>query len=450
MRRYALSENSRGHRRIKGMHEQAGNKSYLGLRACPARRDELSGMKPLFLSVICFFLIAIISASLAHAFYEWQEEESHLELRGLVRAFGAVFKNPEEQFFYEKEWEKGLGAFARLIMLAQAGENLGFEFNAYQTYLSSSLVSGLGTTGVAFDVERSGALEWNLINGKYVHLAIDRLSARWSRDRVDITLGRQPVNLATTYYFTPNDFFAPFAAQSFYRVYKPGVDAARAEVRLGDLSQLSLVSVLGYQSGDQDSDTGWSDSPEGYRTSAVARASTVAGDFEWAVIGGTVRESDIIGGSFQGELFGWLGLRAEGHRSESETAAGPRATEAVVGFEHKWESSLNIRLEQFYHGSGANSVSKYSPGTAYLARNYTALGVGYEFTPLWIGEFLTLFNWIDHSALLTANAVYSLSDERELSLIAGVPIGKKPDGPIIRSEFGLYPWSLNIEVRSYF
>ncbi len=445
MRRYALKVNRGKHRRKKEILDQADSTSFLSLLR------ERSGTKAYFLPVICFILIAIISSSPAHAFFEWQEEDNRLELRGLVRAFGAVFKNPEDTPYYDKNTEKGLGAFARLIMLAQAGEGLAFEFNAYQTYLSSSLVAGLGTTGVAFDVERSAALEWNLKDGKYAHLAIDRLSARWSHDRVDITLGRQPVNLATTYYFTPNDFFAPFAAQSFYRVYKPGVDAARAEVRLGDLSQMSLVSVLGYQQ-DLNSDTGWSDSHEGHRTSAVGRVSTVAGDFEWALIGGTVRESDIIGGSFQGELFDWLGLRAEGHRSEAETLGGPRATEAVVGFEHRWESSLNLRLEQFYHGSGADSVSEYSltPGTAYLARNYTALGAGYEFTPLWIGEFLTLFNWTDHSALMTANAVYSLSDERELSLIAGVPIGKKPDGPIIRSEFGLYPWSLNIEIRSYF
>ena len=96
------------------------------------------------------------------------------------------------------------------------------------------------------DVERSSALEWSLSESNYIHTAIDRLNIHWIKDRVDIIAGRQPINLATTFYFTPNDFFAPFAAQTFYRVYKPGVDALRTEVRLGELSQLSLICALGY------------------------------------------------------------------------------------------------------------------------------------------------------------------------------------------------------------
>jgi len=448
MRICTLSVNRRGHRGEKEIFDQADNKSFLSLLR------ELRGTKTFFLFAIRSFLIVIISSSSAHAFYQWQGEKSDLELRGLIRLFGAVSINPEDTYFYDERSEVGAGEIARLIMQAHTGEKLGFELNIFQAYIPEALLSQ-GNLASFLDVERSSALSWNLKDGAYAPLAIDRLNARITYNRLDFILGRQPINLATTYYFTPNDFFAPFAAQSFYRLYKPGVDAARAEVRLGDLSQLSLVSVLGYNR-DPTSDTGWSDSPEGSRTSYVARASTVLGDFEWAVVGGTVREEDIIGGSFQGELFGWLGLRAEGHRSEADTAEGDRATEAVVGFEHKWENSLNLRLEQFYHGSGADAVSGYAAlltpprDTAYLGRNYTAFGVGYEFTPLLNGEFLTLFNWTDYSTLLTGNAVYSLSDESEISFIVSIPVGKKPEGQDINSEFGLYPYSLNIEVRAYF
>ena len=130
-------------------------------------------------------------------------------------------------------------------MQAHTGEKLGFELNIFQAYIPEALLSQ-GNLASFLDVERSSALSWNLKDGAYAPLAIDRLNARITYNRLDFILGRQPINLATTYYFTPNDFFAPFAAQSFYRLYKPGVDAARAEVRLGDLSQLSLVSVLGY------------------------------------------------------------------------------------------------------------------------------------------------------------------------------------------------------------
>jgi hypothetical protein len=46
------------------------------------------------------------------------------------------------------------------------------------------------------------------------------------------------------YYFTPNDFFASYAAQTFYRSYKPGVDAARLDWQWSELSQISLMTVV--------------------------------------------------------------------------------------------------------------------------------------------------------------------------------------------------------------
>jgi hypothetical protein len=119
-------------------------------------------------------------------------------------------------------------------------------------------------------------------------------------------------------------------------------------------------------------------------------------------------------------------------------------------------------MEQFYHGKGADSVPYDITSTAeqdnsiYLGRNYIAFGIGYEFTPLLNSEMLAIANLIDHSHLLSLNAIYSLSDEAELAVNLGVPIGKKPEKMNgtpeyeIKSEFGSYPYSINIEVRCYF
>jgi hypothetical protein len=418
------------------------------------KRDDITRAT---LVIVCsvFLLLAKLSVP-ALAFYEWQSDNGSLDLRGLVRGFATAFKNPEDDFFYEDKSGAGAAAIARLIMQAQSGQHLSFEVNAYQTYIPASLLTSQGNLGTPLDVERSAVLECSFSDDEYVHLALDRLNVRWSHNRLDLIVGRQPINLATTFYFTPNDFFAPFTAQAFYRVYKPGIDALRAEMRLGDLSQLSLISVLGYEQ-NASSDTGWSDAPDGDRTSYVGRVTTVFRDFEWALLGGIVREVDIIGGSLQGELFQWLGIRAEGHFADPDDSQRDSYSELSFGIEHRWENSLNLRLEQFYHGSGAGSVSDYSTtATAaqgrglYLGRNYTALGVGYEFTPLLSAEMLAIANLIDHSYLLSFNAVYSLSDEAELAVNLGAPIGKKPEGTAIKSEFGFYPYSFNIEVRFYF
>ena len=400
-------------------------------------------------------LLAMLSVP-ASAFYEQSFDSGFIDLRGIVRGFGIAYENPEDNFFYENKSASGVAAIARLLLQCQAGQHLGFEFNAYQTHIPSSLASYQGSMGTPLDVERSAALEWSFSDNKYTHLAIDRLNVRWAYNRLDFIVGRQPINMATTFYFTPNDFFAPFSAQAFYRVYKPGVDALRAEIRLGDLSQLSLINVFGYKY-DPDSDTGWSNDPDSDRASYVGRISTVFHDFEWALIGGVVREANVICGSLQGEMFKWLGVRAEGHIANPDDSQKDSYSEVSIGVEHRWENSLDLRLEQFYHGSGSGSVSGYGTKnaavqgeSAYIGRNYTAIGVGYEFTPLVKAEMLAITNLTDHSYLLSFNAIYSLSNEAELAINLDMPIGKKPEGTEIKSEFGLYPYSVNIEVRYYF
>lgn len=420
--------------------------------------------------LILLFSIGLLFLSLSspvEAFYEWQDESGSFELRGMARGFAMAYEYPENDFFYEKKSVSGGAALARLLMQGRAGQHLGFELNVYQTYIPTSLSSSQGGFGTPLDVERSSFLEWSFSDIEYVHLAIDRLNLFWTHDPLDIIVGRQPVNLATTFYFTPNDFFAPFAAQAFYRVYKPGVDTVRAEVRLGDFSQLSLISVLGYEP-DPDSDTGWSEGIHSDRNSYVGRISTVIHDFEWSIIGGTVREKNVIGGSIQGEMFQWLGIRAEGHFADPDDSQKDSVMELSVGVEHRWENSLDLRLEQFYHGCGVDAVSDYrdaliaSDGeSVYLGRNYTALGAGYEFTPLLNAQILAITNLMDHSHLLSFNAVYSLADEAELAFNLGIPMGKEPKVtesesdqkviiPEIESEFGLYPYSANMEVRCYF
>ncbi len=407
---------------------------------------------------LSLFTVILMAFSLpAAAFYEMRGGEGYVELRGMIRGIGYGRIYPDNDIFFKDLSECDLGGIMRLIMLGRLGDILTMELNAYQTYFAEDIVVGSLTMGVPLDVERSSALEWSFSDRRYVHVALDRLNLRWSKDRLDLILGRQPINLATTFYFSPNDFFAPFAAQAFYRVYKPGVDAIRAEVRLGDLSQLSLIGVLGYDR-DPDSDTGWSKGHAAGRSSYIGRISTVFNNLECSLIAGTVSDRDVLGGSLQGDLFRWLGIRAEGNIGYPDDAGDAHHTEISVGLEHRWENSLDVRLEYFYHGSGLGEDYQYMAlgagpkveSLTYLGRNYTALGAGYEFGPLLNGQMALITNLDDGSSICSFNVAYSLSNESELALNLGIPLGDEPEGYRIRSEFGLSPWSINAEVRYYF
>ena len=390
----------------------------------------------------------------AQAFYAWRGESGYLDARGLLRGFASAYRYPDAGAIYPEQSVHGLAGVARLMSLGGLGERLGFEFNAYQSYIPSDLLLGSLASGAALDSERSGALEWSYSDDDYAHLAIDRLNARWSAQRLDVRIGRQPVNLATTFYFTPNDFFAPFAAQAFFRVYKPGVDAARADYRLNNLSTVSLIGVLGYEP-QATAETGWSGRPDADRGSLLGRVAGVVRDVELALLAGRVRRSDILGASLQGEWFGWLGVRAEGHLAAPRNDGENAYSELSVGLEHRWANSLELRLEYFHHGSGADEEDDYKlalrrDAGAYLARRYLALGAGHEFTPLLRGEALVISNLVDDSRLLSLYAVYSLADEAELALNVALPFGDEPQGFTVESEFGLFPRAGTLELRVYF
>ncbi len=124
--------------------------------------------------------------------------------------------------------------------------------------------------------------------------------------------------------------------------------------------------------------------------------------------------------------------------------------------EHRWENSVEARLELFYNGCGTGKVSNYLAvtsskcGGGYPADSYGAVGLNYELTPLLLGQALFISNLVDQSRLASLNAAYSLTDESELVFNINLPVGKKPVGSAVKSEFGAYPVSVNLEMRVYF
>lgn len=402
-------------------------------------------MKWLYFISVLFILLQTQPAA---SFFTWQGEQAKGDARLLLRGFAIASQKPSNPSSYQKRDDEALGGLARVIVETSYQHNWSFEFNAYQTYIDESLVSA-SNLGTVKDVERSAALERSLSNDKYAYLAVDRLSARWSAGLTDIRVGRQPINLGAMFFFSPNDFFAPFEAQAFYRVYKPGVDAVRAEMSLGELDTFSLISVLGYEQQDG-TDSGWSDSPDSSRNSYLAHYITNKRGFEWGFIVGNVRRTRIVGGSISGELFDWLGIRGEGHRQRQLDSNQYGQSKFTIGFDHRWQNSLMLQLELFYHGPGATEVAQYDLNLAYPARRYQALGLSYEFTPLLSGELSVLRNQVDGSRLYTLYTIYSLSNESELEMSLSIPDGQQPDGDTTHSEFGNYSRVFNIEVRAYF
>ena len=406
--------------------------------------------------LFCQFLVLVTLCSApitSYAFYQWQDEGTEIELRGFARGIGLAANNPNDDVLFEDDEIIGGGVFGRL-MLDIEWSKLSAEMHVVQSVLGDELRTGGSRFASLIDVERSDGLHWRYGNGK-ADLVIDRLNVQYESHNFSLKLGRQPINLATTFYFTPNDFFAPFAAQAFFRTYKPGVDAARLDWQWSDYSQLSLITVMDYES-DLGQPTRWRTSPDWSETAYLARASTLTDNFEFGLVAASVSGDDVMGFDFQGEIFDWFGLRGEGHLRFADEAKLDRDAQFSLAIDKRWQNTLTLRLEHFYQRSGANDSDDYQINPIagnnqfYLARNYTALGASYEFTPLWFGDAVYLFNHQDASKLLALYSTYSLSDESELSVGINIPIGKQPEFGQLKTEFGSFPHSLTMEYRIYF
>jgi len=379
-------------------------------------------------------------------------------LRASIRALAVMTENPDAPQLFKSKNDTVAGGMARLEFSGAWGGWLSVDFNSYALGAYNSAGSQESSFVKLQSADRSGAPEIGLFESidSKGEMALDWANLTVTYGEADLTIGRQPVNLASTLYFTPNDFFAPFAADVFYRVYKAGVDAVRLEAGLGALTQLTLLTVAGYGH-DQDNISGYKTSLDRERTSYLCRISAVAFDYELVVLGGKVRRMMVYGGSFQGTFFDWLGVRAEGHLAKRMDNNKEAKLEWTLELERRFPSSLDLRLAVYHHGAGVEYVDEYtkyllSEGleSPYMARWYAGAGATYEFSPLWTGTALALMNLVDGSSIISLNAVYSLSDEGEMFIGLSIPAGDAPYGFILKSEMGARPRAASVEARYYF
>lgn len=423
-----------------------------------------------------FFAAAAVAALAsfpltASAFFEWSEGEQALELLGNLRVNQVAGYEADLAGLNEDRGLDVTNAVLRGIAFVTLADRWTLEVHGTQTLqgglpdLALATLVGTADGFTASDFNRWAGLSWRWYDRgpTLAELAVDRLNVAFAAGQVEVKVGRQPVNFATTYYFTPNDFLQPFAAQTFFRVYKAGVDAARIDIGVGDVTQITLVGALGYER--EASEPTLSDAITWDESAVILRASTSFDSVEFALLGGKAPRQYFAGGAVQGELFEWLGVRLEAHYAYG-VFDGPRRHRARVaaGVEHRFESSLHVKLEYFYNGGGTTNTEEYLDvfqdpllpiGAPYLGRHYLAAGVGYELHPLVTGEAFGLFNLTDGSGQGAAYVTYSMLDDVDLAAVISVPFGASPrlQGPFairLPSEFGSYPIAGSVEVRLFF
>ena len=267
----------------------------------------------------------------------------------------------------------------------------------------------------------------------YAQLRIDRLNLAYSSEHAVVRLGRQVLTWGGGLVFHPMDLFNPFPPNALDTEYKPGSD-----MLYGQWLFDSGADVQGVVAPRRDPLTGDVESDQG---AAGLKWHGFAGQtqqYSYELMAARNYKSDILGMGLTGALGGatWTTELVPTRLPD----AGLR-TSWLANMQYAWSCfgrNCNGYAEYFHNGFGTGSsgvaldslpaplTERIARGELFtLARDYLALGVTLEWTPLLDIKPLLITNLDDNSTLLLVQAVHSLSDNVNLTLAAQSGIGPR-------------------------
>jgi hypothetical protein len=343
-------------------------------------------------------------------------------------------------------------AIGRLKLDGTIADTIGVETHGVFSLLSPS--GSLAGSIASGTTRRFFRLQHTFESGEDASMTLeaDRLNVRWEPGPLRLVAGRQAITWGVNYFWPVLDRFAPFPPERIDREYKPGVDALRATVALGTLSQIEVVgAVLG---------------------SSVARDGSLAalarlnlGPADVGLVLGRFHEDTVAGGFVTANVLG-TGLRAEvaftdsGDAADAELGRG-EFWQAGVGLDRQLTATVSLTAELFWNGFGTRHPAEYLTFASTdrvrrgevnaLGQYYLGGALTWQAHPLLSLVGTTLVNLGDGSALFLPHGEWSLSDSVSLVFggIFGAGADARADGRP-RSEYGEAPATIYGAVKVYF
>ncbi|MGD8394772.1 MAG: hypothetical protein PVF43_04780 [Candidatus Eiseniibacteriota bacterium] len=303
---------------------------------------------------------------------------------------------------------------------------------------------------------------------------LDRLSGTLHLDRLDLVVGRQAIAWGSSKVIQPTDIVAPFFPNEIDTEDRAGVDAVRARIPLGALSELDLGYVAG-------------DALEWDASAAFARTRLYVHSTDLTLLAMAFRRNVLLGVDAT-RAVGGAGVWIEAAQvlvdaDQASAAAGLLGVDdddylrVTAGADYNLASGLYGFAEYHWNGAGATDPADYlgrllttavRDGAVYqLGRHYVVPGTLWQVSALNTLSAQALFNLTDGSVLVVPQLEHSAGENLYLSVGAFVGFGTAPgtmpvpgslgsvfgDGasvPRFRSEYGAYPDSYYAFVRYYF
>lgn len=360
------------------------------------------------------------------------------------------------QFFYLGDLPGGrnhseFGA-GRVKVESIWSDELKFEVHGVLQMISPAENGGTsiatGTTRRYFDLE----YEFTIGDDVAGVLELDRLNVQWDRPSFRLVVGRQTMTWGVNYFWPVLDLFAPFAPERIDREYKPGIDAIRLTVPVGDFSEVEVVTA---GQGKR--------FPEDFSLASLGRFNRGSSDIGY--MGGRFHTDTVLGGFLTSEASG-TGLRAEAAFTKSGDERDAEIDResflrASGGIDRQLTAYLSLTFETHFNGFGATSPEDYRRiaeadrvrrgEVTSLGRYYTGVSLGWQTHPLVRLSGALLTNWGDSSTLLQTAAEWSATENIVLQVggIYGFGAGLDEEGEL-QSEYGFVPPTLWWAFKIYF
>ncbi len=281
-------------------------------------------------------------------------------------------------------------------------------------------------------------LQWTI--GEETHAVwqhrFDRLHVDWSpTGALQLTAGRQAVSWGTTLFLTPVDPFIPFTPADPFREFRAGVDAVRARIYPGPLSEIDLVVRP-------------TRTAAGEELTALARGLTTWKNWELSGWGGTLYGDPAAAFGAAGSVGTWA-VRGEAVVRKQDAGTAFRGTVGVDHLSRLNGRDLYLIAEYQRDGLGAANVDQY-PAVLQsdtfrrgehqvVGQDETVVQASYQLHPLWNFSGLWIWNLNDRSSLLSPSFVYSAGNNASLTGGVFFGIGSDEITPtrLLPSEYGL-------------
>jgi hypothetical protein len=296
-------------------------------------------------SILLFTLIALTLAAKG-------QDTARLSFSGYVSLLGSTKKSMSDSLFRPTGEEKHMDALLhnRLNFFWYPASNFTFSVQVRNRLVFDETYSQQTNVGEMFEADQ-GFMQLSktfFSKGDFLlNSSIDRLYFQYTRNKLEVNIGRQRINWSQSFAWNPNDIFN---ASNYFDVdypEKPGSDAIRLQYYTGMASSAEAVVKV--------------DHKKKITAAALYRTSLIGYDLQ--VLGGTMNEEElVIGGGWSGSL-GPVGFRGEitslfpYKDSSAYNHSMEKLTLASVSFDYSFPNSARLMSEFLFSSNDISTLS---------------------------------------------------------------------------------------------